>query len=252
MRLLMIAEDGKLQFTKDYKENVPIYAILSHTWGDDDQEVTFRDIAESTGGNKAGYRKIKFCGERAASDGIRYFWVDSCCIDKSSSAELSEAIISMFKWYQQAKKCYVYLPDVSSDTSQIEHPPSWKLAFRNSRWFTRGWTLQELIAPSQVEFFSAEGELLGTKSSLRLTIHEITGVPIRALQGEPLYNFNVDERMSWSLKRETTRGEDNAYCLLGILGVRLVPMYGEGRGDAMKRLKEEMSKHSGEVKNAKC
>ncbi|KAI9163364.1 Vegetative incompatibility protein [Paramyrothecium foliicola] len=200
--------------------------------------------AQNTGVTKAGYRKIKFCGDRAASDGIRYFWVDSCCIDKSSSAELSEAIISMFKWYQQAKTCYVYLPDVSSDTSQIERPPSWKLAFRNSRWFTCGWTLQELIAPSQVEFFSAKGQLLGTKSSLGLTLHKITKVPIRPLQGEPLYKFNVDERMSWSRNRQTTRGEDKAYCLLGILGVCLVPMYGEGQGDAMRRLEEEVSKHS--------
>src|SRR5436309_239132 len=113
MRLLKLNNTGEFSLTEFVGNNIPRYAILSHTWGADDEEVTFKDLGEGTAKSKAGYYKIRFCEEQAANDGLQYFWVDTCCIDKLSSAELSEAINSMFRWYRDAAKCYVYLSDVS-------------------------------------------------------------------------------------------------------------------------------------------
>jgi hypothetical protein len=115
MRLLKLDSHGELGVTKDLFDNIPPYAILSHTWEEDDEEVTFKDISKGSGKDKAGYRKIQFCRKQAARDGLHYFWVDSCCINKSSSTELLEAINSMFRWYRRAARCYVYLTDVSAD-----------------------------------------------------------------------------------------------------------------------------------------
>src|ERR1700733_4819322 len=211
MRLLERNNDGEFCLTKNFSGHIPQYATLSHTWGADTEEVSFRDLIEGTGGSKDGYRKIRFCGEQASRDGLQYFWVDTCCIDKSNSTELAEAINSMFRWYRDATKCYVYLSDVSTakrkrSTSLSEFP--WESAFRASRWFTRGWTLQELLAPSSVEFFSQEGKRLGDKKTLERQIHEITGIAIPALQGAPLSQFGADERLSWVENRETSRKED--------------------------------------------
>jgi hypothetical protein len=189
---------------------------------------------------RAGYNKIMFCAKQAQCDGLRYFWVDTCCINKSSSAELSEAINSMFRWYQNADKCYVYLQDVSNDTPDDESLKRWKPAFKRSRWFERGWTLQELIAPTSVEFFSREGEKLGDKQSLLQTLHEITGILTTIFQGGPLSDCNMTDRFSWAANRRTTRAEDEAYCLLGIFGVHFPLIYGEGRFSAMKRLLNEV------------
>jgi Heterokaryon incompatibility protein (HET) len=222
--------------------HIPPYAILSHTWGADSEEVTYKDLVQGTGKNKVGYKKLEFCQKQAASDNLQYFWVDTCCIDKSSSAELTEAINSMFQWYRHATKCYVYLSDVSRnehDQTSLSFQP-WEAAFRSSRWFNRGWTLQELIAPRSVEFFSLEGNRLGDKKSLERQVHEVTGVAVRALQGETLLDFSVAERMSWAEKRETKRGEDKAYSLLGIFHVHIPLIYGEGKEHALRRLQEEI------------
>ena len=160
MRLLEIKAAGEFSLTEFFGNNIPPYAILSHTWGSGGEEITFRDLVDHTGKDKVGYAKIEFCGRRATTDDLKYFWVDTCCIDKSSSAELTETINSMFHWYQKAARCYVYLSDVSvHDFYQADR--LWKSAFLQSRWFSRGWTLQELIAPASVEFFSQEGERLG-------------------------------------------------------------------------------------------
>jgi hypothetical protein len=170
MRLLETLPNGDFRLTEKFLDNaIPLYAILSHTWGDTSQEVTFEDIVQDLGKNKVGYNKIRFCGEQASRDGLQYFWVDSCCIKKSSDSELSESINSMFRWYQRAEKCYVYLADVSTTKRKRgaeDVQDTWKQAFRESRWFTRGWTLQELIAPVSVQFFSLEGEPLGDKGLL--------------------------------------------------------------------------------------
>lgn len=149
MRLLEQSRAGEFSLTKDFLDDVPAYAILSHTWGS--QEVTFKDFADGAGKDKTGYDKIRFCGEQAKRDKLQYFWVDTCCIDKSNAVELQEAINSMFRWYQCAAKCYVYLSDVSTakrKASDLGLLP-WESAFRASRWFTRGWTLQELLAPKE-------------------------------------------------------------------------------------------------------
>ena len=117
MRLLQLQQDGDFSLVEHVGNNIPPYAILSHTWGSDNDEVTFRDLVEGTGKGKTGYRKLTFCGKQAAQDGLELFWVDTCCIDKSSSSELTEAINSMFRWYQDASRCYVYLSDVSVNAS---------------------------------------------------------------------------------------------------------------------------------------
>lgn len=241
MRLLKSDNTGGFSLTNDLIEDIPRYAILSHTWRLDGDEVTFQDLQGPSAESKAGYDKIRFCGEQAKKDGLQYFWVDTCCINKSSSAELQEAIASMFEWYQKAVKCYVYLPDVS--ISRYGDDGTGQSAFQNSRWFKRGWTLQELLAPRTVEFYSQEGELLGDKTTLEQQICETTGVPINALRGAPLNDFSQEEKLRWAEKRETKKREDKAYCLLGILGVSMYLNYGEG-DNAFKRLKEEIRKSS--------
>src|SRR6185295_1433694 len=181
--------------------------------GPDNEEVNFRDIMEKKSNKKPGYKKLEFCAKQAARNGLVYFWIDTCCINKSNDAELGEAIRSMFRWYAAATRCYVYLsdvPDPKDPTSTVES------AFVKSRWFTRGWTLQELIAPKSVEFFSRHSELLGDKRSRVQQIHEITGIPVDAIQGTPVVQFSIADRLSWAARRETTREEDTAYCLLGL------------------------------------
>ncbi|KAE8446343.1 hypothetical protein EG329_012092 [Mollisiaceae sp. DMI_Dod_QoI] len=247
MRLLKRNSAGQLSLTeKLVGDNIPQYAILSHTWGADTEEVTFQDLTNGTSGDKSGYKKVHFCGGQASRDGLQYFWVDTCCIDKSSSAELTEAINSMFRWYRNAAKCYVYLSDVSTNDHDQADPSlqSWQSAFRKSRWFTRGWTLQELIAPLLVEFFCSNGERLGDKTSLERQLYEITGIVVPALRGTSLSTFSVEDRMSWAENRHTKCEEDRAYSLLGIFDVSMPLIYGEGAEKAFDRLKEELFKRS--------
>ncbi|KAH7383015.1 heterokaryon incompatibility protein-domain-containing protein, partial [Cadophora sp. MPI-SDFR-AT-0126] len=246
MRLLSFRDNGDLTLTNFVGDDIPHYAVLSHTWGPDGEEVTFKDIWACTAGSKAGYTKVKFCGENAAKDALEYFWVDTCCIDKSSSTELQEAIASMFRWYRNATKCYVYLSDVSTNSDALADPSlrSWQSALRESRWFTRGWTLQELIAPLSVEFFCSNGRRLGDKVSLERQLHEITGIAIPALRGTSPSVFSVTERMSWSKNRQTKREEDKAYSLLGIFDVHMPLLYGEGEQNAFERLSAAICEHA--------
>lgn len=244
MRLLQRLPNGSFKLVSFADDAVPPYAILSHTWIDG-QEVTYTELVAGTRTSKAGYKKIDFCTERAAVDAVEYSWVDTCCIDKSTSDEVSTAINSMFGWYQRATKCYVYLSDVSVPgevTDAQAFQITWIDAFRRSRWFTRGWTLQELLAPATVEFFSREGKPLGSKISLEQEIHEITGIAIGALRGQNLAKFGVEQRMKWAAKRTTTRKEDMVYCLLGVFGVFLPLIYGEGEAHATQRLRAEIEK----------
>ncbi|KAA8613965.1 HET domain-containing protein [Pyrenophora tritici-repentis] len=212
MRLLYTLSDGTLRWTKDIirSEEIPPYAILSHTWGE--QEVIFDNlksldnVKDVVAKKEADWNKIHFCARQAERDGLDYFWVDTCCIDKANNTELSKAINSMFRWYQNAEKCYVFLADVGSDTLEAngESP------FRQSRWFNRGWTLQELLAPHSVEFFSEDRGWLGDKESLKHTIHEVTGIPFKAPLGSDMSEFDVAERFSWAANRQTTEEEDGA------------------------------------------
>jgi len=240
MRLLRRRENGTFSLTTFINlNNVPRYAILSHTWDANDQELTYQEIMNNRGSDKTGFRKIEFCADQAEKDDLNYFWVDSCCIDKSNSVELTEAINSMYRWYGAAVKCYVYLSDVSVDFQQIS---SWDEPFRQSRWFQRGWTLQELLAPSSVEFFSQDEQPLGDKTTLEVQISQITGITSQALQGKPMSEFTVEERMSWAVDRQTTKDEDKVYSLLGIFEVHMPLIYGEGQRNAFRRLREEIDR----------
>jgi hypothetical protein len=240
IRLLQRKPDGEIVFSEPTSSNIPAYAILSHTWGKD--EVTFQDMETGAGTSKDGWKKIEFCAKQAAADGLEYMWIDSCCIDKKNAVELSAAINSMFRWYQKAARCYAYLTDVSTPDAEGHEQRVWEEAFRKSRWFTRGWTLQELIAPTLVEFFSLEGERLSNKLTLGPIVHEITGIACSALRGDALSNFSIDERMAWSERRNTTIEEDEIYCLMGIFDVTMLVNYGEGRDKASRRLREEIQK----------
>lgn len=239
MRLLQLDQNGSFSFTVDFSEaEIPKYAILSHTWAEDNQEVTFNDIKTNAGKEKTGYQKLQFCGKQALRDELKYFWVDTCCIDKSNSTELFAAINSMFRWYENAEKCYVFLSDVLFSQRDGAPTQEWLPQLKRSRWFTRGWTLQELLAPTSVEFFSTEGHLLGDKHSLAQDIHSVTGINILALKGDPLFQFSIDEKMSWASERVTKKGEDAAYCLMGLFKVNMPLIYGEGRESALERLQE--------------
>lgn len=257
MRLLETTNGRTYTLTHEFikKERYPSYAILSHTW-EQDQEVTFEDLVDNQNSKyrrlrtslrlhppsgQRGYKKLQFCAQQAKRDGLRYFWVDTCCINKQDSEELSRAINSMFQWYKYATKCYVYLSDVS--TARVGDVP-WQHAFARSRWFTRGWTLQELLAPTAVEFFSREGKCLGTRLELRQTIHDITDIPLEALSGAPLSKFGVDERLSWANERQTTREEDEVYALLGIFDVKLPFIYTEGYDQALRRLLDAIERRN--------
>ncbi|KAJ6276546.1 WD40-repeat-containing domain protein [Bipolaris maydis] len=236
------SESGELSIHSFDDGDIPPYAILSHTWGADGDEVTFADL--QTGGckTKPGYKKILFCGKQARHDNLQYFWVDTCCIDTTDKAEHSWAIQSMFHWYHSATKCYVFLSDVSIKADGISVGSSSELAFRSSRWFTRGWTLQELLAPTVVEFYSQEGKMLGNKMSLELPIHKTTGIPLEVLNGTPLPCFSIKQRLQWRGDRQTKRDEDAWYSLAGVLGVEIAPAYGEGGPSAFKRLMDEVHK----------
>ncbi|KAH7093501.1 heterokaryon incompatibility protein-domain-containing protein [Paraphoma chrysanthemicola] len=219
-----------------FGDDIPSYAILSHTWGSD--EVTFADMTcdQAAAERKKGYQKIDYTCIQALDDALNYAWVDTCCIDKSSSAELSEAINSMFDWYKKASICYAYLSDVVEERAASE--------LSKSRWFTRGWTLQELLAPTHVTFYDVRWQPLGSKSDSAHLISKITAIDERALgvgvKGPySLYRFSVATRMSWASRRQTTRVEDVAYSLLGIFDIDMPLLYGEGRR-AFVRLQEEI------------
>jgi hypothetical protein len=234
MRLL----NTKSQKVEYFQAVIPSYVILSHTW--DEEEVSFQDISGARDiSHLKGYRKINQCCEQAISDGYEYAWIDTCCIDKTSSAELSEAINSMFQWYQDADICYAYLCDINHDAAtEVDY---WK--FLGCRWFRRGWTLQELIAPLQLVFYDKDWVEMGTKSSLRNILSKITRIDVQLFVDARLNDYSIAQRMSWASMRSTTRPEDEAYCLMGIFGVNMPLLYGEGK-KSFVRLQEEIMKRS--------
>ncbi|KAH9226250.1 hypothetical protein K456DRAFT_1808767, partial [Colletotrichum gloeosporioides 23] len=218
--------------------DVPPYAILSHTWEND--EVSLQDLSTTAGRSKKGFKKIEACCAPARRDGFDWAWLDTCCIDKTSSAELSEVINSMFRWYRQARVCYVYLSDLPSQyPGDVD-----RRQFHSVKWFTRGWTLQELIAPRAIGFYDQNWEEIGTKASLLDLLHDKTGIRLDILDGTTTHTVvPTGERMSWASNRETTRQEDLAYCLLGIFGIHMPLLYGEG-SQAFIRLQQEILRTS--------
>ncbi|KAJ9642129.1 hypothetical protein H2204_002498 [Knufia peltigerae] len=241
MRLIRISDRGKLSLTDDLDADIPPYAILSHRWGPDQEEVTLKDLEDGIASNKEGYIKIQFCADQVRKDDLHHFWIDTCCIDKTNLVELSEAIVSMFRWYANAERCYVFLSDVSvCKRDNTGSTGIWESAFRRSKWFKRGWTLQELLAPRRVDFYSRESVWLGDKDTLERVIHEVTRIPVEALRGCSLEDFSPEERMRWLAGRETRKTEDMAYCLFGIFDVSMPIVYGEGNR-AFDRLKDAIA-----------
>ncbi|KAI0645336.1 heterokaryon incompatibility protein-domain-containing protein, partial [Trametes meyenii] len=227
----------------------PRYAILSHCW--DKEEITFADVRKRPllwTRRKPGWRKVKHaCAavreHKAGGVAIEWLWDDTCCIDKSSSAELSEALNSMFSWYRDAWICFAYLNDVPGG----QDPEREGSAFRSSRWFTRGWTLQELIAAkSWMVFLSGDWRKIGTCEELAPVIEDITHIDSKLLlsrgpeRTDIIRGMSVAARMAWASGRETTRAEDKAYSLMGIFDVHMPILYGEGGERAFRRLQLEI------------
>ncbi|KAI2615551.1 HET domain protein [Hypoxylon sp. NC1633] len=241
MRLLICET---LTFQEFFGSQIPKYAILSHTWGE--EEVLFQDFGDmETAKGKKGWSKIEKSCEVALKEGYHFMWIDTCCINKESSTELTEAINSMFQWYQYADTCYAYIADHDTST------PGSSLA--KSRWFTRGWTLQELIAPSVVKFFDCNWKEFGTRDKMRTELSSITLIGTDVLKSSKrrsiavlLDTIPVARRMAWAAARQTTRIEDIAYCLLGIFQVTMPLVYGEGER-AFIRLQEEIIKKSNDL-----
>ncbi|OBZ77238.1 hypothetical protein A0H81_02101 [Grifola frondosa] len=214
-------------------DDVPHYAILSHVWQED--EVLFHDMRSlDEARKKQGFSKISGCCAESIIDGCAWVWIDTCCIDKTSSSELSEAINSMYAWYSKSEVCYAYLYDVPAGDPCAEHRSS----FRKSRWFTRGWTLQELIAPKEMVFLARDWSFLGMRKDLVDTICDITRVDRDLLLGFAK-KLSIAQRMSWAAQRVTTRVEDKAYSLMGLFGIQMPTIYGEGK-QAFIRLQQEI------------
>lgn len=223
------------------------------------EDIRSEDTARARG--KRGYAKIDFTCKQAATDGLQYAWVDTCCINKDSSAELSEAINSMFLWYFAANVCYAYLTDLPGHfpVVQDDQDRRWHseingqtaiMLFSSCRWFTRGWTLQELIGPWKLRFYGRDWKFVQEKRLIGKILETITGVDssifLRSLSKRPtnlrdlrkhLKEFSVAQRMSWAAKRQNARREDEAYSLFGIFDVNLPLVYGEGE-KAFGRLQE--------------
>lgn len=226
MRLINTAT---LEFEEFFDNAVPHYAILSHRWASSSEELSYVDFTSQMKRLTSGYFKIRRFCKLAHERNIQYCWVDTCCIDKSSSAELSEAINSMYSWYGRASVCFTYLSDVTSRGD-----------FTRSQWFERGWTLQELLAPNSVEFFDRYWNPIGDRLMLKREICLVTGVDEALLAKRRLLShYSVAQRMSWAAHRQTTRLEDEAYCLMGIFNVHMPLLYGEGN-QAFRRLQEQI------------
>lgn len=224
-----------------FNSRPPEYVILSHRWRE--EEILFQDIE---GGKdisaRKGYTKFLDSCRRASSDGFDYIWIDTCCIDKSSSAELSEAINSMYQWYKNSALCYAYLDDV--DDPAVACDRAWASTLVRSEWFTRGWTLQELIAPRHVQLYTRDWQLVGSKVTLAHALKIVTGIPIPVLcRGLSSSRLSIAQIMSWAANRVTTRVEDQAYSLMGLFGVFMPVLYGEGK-HAFRRLQLEIMRTS--------
>ncbi|KAK3492187.1 heterokaryon incompatibility protein-domain-containing protein, partial [Neurospora hispaniola] len=231
-----------LELHEFFESQAPTYAILSHTW--DKDEITLQEMLSMSPSTmvKAGYKKIQDTCKMAQSRGQQWVWIDTCCIDKSSSAELTESINSMYRWYQNAHECYAYLVDFAPGSLPQDE-------LEKCRWFTRGFTLQELIAPKTVVFFDRDWNVVGEKGDKNILeiIARFTGISEDLLSGfRPVDDYAIAERMLWASSRETTRPEDKAYCLLGIFEVNMPLIYGEG-DNAFRRLQEEIIKRSNDL-----
>jgi hypothetical protein len=239
-----------LKLHEFFGSDIPSYFILSHRW--EGAEITYQDVRDGTNTESAGWTKVRnacaFTRDREVKERRRrglisevaYIWIDTCCIDKSSSSELTEAINSMFSWYKHAYECLVYLKDVPSG---LGAEPKEK-TIGQSEWFKRGWTLQELLAPRSLVFISSDwGEVLGSRTDFSSIILGATGIQEDDFKALSKDKVSVARRMSWASGRTCTRVEDEAYCLMGLFGVNMPLLYGEG-SKAFQRLQAEILKDS--------
>ncbi|KAI4958412.1 hypothetical protein J4E86_004012 [Alternaria arbusti] len=249
MRLLNV---NTRQLWEFFGDAIPPYAILSHTWGKD--EVSLEDLSREGHQQKQGYAKIEGCCQQANKDKHSWVWVDTCCIDKTSSAELSEAINSMYRWYENSEVCYAYLRDVPSGADVYAQGS----AFRKSRWFTRGWTLQELLAPRRIEFYDTDW------TPISFSMKDTSDYMIKVNYAKLLSDITFIDKdifhplvhtenpvsaacvFSWMARRSTTRVEDEAYCLLGLLNINMPLLYGEGK-KAFIRLQQAILSSSDDI-----
>lgn len=233
---------------EEHSDTEKAYAILSHRWLDGD-EVNYLEITELAKmenrdriRERSGYRKIVKSCQQAENDGLKWLWVDTCCIDKRSSSELSETLNSMFRWYENSNKCYAYLHDADVFPTAPNETSAGSGCW--PEWFSRGWTLQELIAPMALQFFNKDWQAIGNKRDLATTLEKITRVPFGVLvDGLASYRPSVAQVMSWAADRRTTRVEDRAYSLMGLLNVNMPMLYGEGK-KAFLRLQQEIIRQS--------
>jgi Heterokaryon incompatibility protein (HET) len=236
MRLLNVHTKTLQEFRR---EAIPNYLILSHTWAfDPHDEVLFQDIITKKYQKKGAWNtKLNGFCEEAKTRGYQWVWIDTCCIDKASSAELQEAINSMYQWYHRADMCLVHLTDVMIPLN----PKILERTLGRPKWFSRGWTLQELVASRNVEFFDSSWRRIGARSELSLWIYRLTGIPHSVSKGyEDPRSYSLADRVAWAEGRETTRSEDLAYSLLGLLDISMPIIYGEGKVRAFRRLLREI------------
>jgi hypothetical protein len=231
-----------LELEEFFDLNTPSYAILSHTWGNEEISFVEMQSGDEATRRKAGFKKIENFCTLADEHGFTYGWADSCCIDKRSSAELSEAINSMYRYYYNAAECLVYLEDVpvkgAGSIAQLE-------AIKSSRWFTRGWTLQELVASNTRRFYACDWSPIEDFADFNAVVAGVTGIDALALEYRGmLSSFPVAERMCWAAKRQTTRSEDMAYSLMGLFDVSMPVIYGEGARKSFRRLQNEIMQTS--------
>ncbi|KAL8672093.1 MAG: hypothetical protein Q9168_003425 [Polycauliona sp. 1 TL-2023] len=263
MRLL---QTKTLEFGEFLDSQIPPYAILSHRWGE--KEVSYKEmrkVQKNTFGGRShaaaaqkmgqGMAKIKNFCLVACRDGWDWAWIDTCCIDKRSSAELSESINAMYKWYKRSGWCYIFLSDFRKSTPQDRataghDSQDWHTSFQKSEWFTRGWTLQELLAPhpSNISFLDINWTCIGNLGDLADEVAASTGISTKYLCGlntwYRLQNASVAQKMCWASRRNTSREEDIAYCLLGLFNVHMPLLYGEGAAKAFYRLQVEIMAQS--------
>jgi len=265
-----------LEFRMFDENSLPRYVILSHTWGKD--EVSYQDMCwlqklqnmplelksnplyalfisagggtllpSSTGAitDRFGYTKIAQTARITLKLGYQYFWIDTCCIDKTSSAELQEAINSMYRWYKLCSRCVVFLADAAPilpGTLLVDH---FQGVLQNCRWITRGWTLQELVAPRYISFYDCNWAYICDKREVLTPLEYVTGIPAKVLHSGSFANESVAQKMSWAANRSTSRIEDTAYSLMGLFDIHMPMLYGEGER-AFIRLQEEILKTSGD------
>jgi len=217
-------------------EDIPPYVIVSHRWRED--EVTYQDFEHNTFSRRHGYHKIKESCRIALEANYNWVWLDTCCIDKRNFTELNEAINAMYKWYQKASLCVAYLFDYVHGHDELA----------NSSWFTRCWTLQELIAPRRVEFYDQNWKFFGSKNRLCEQIATITwiGVEVLRCRADPTTACTVAVRLSWAARRKASRVEDEAYSLLGLFALSMPTLYGSGE-KAFQMFLEEVLRRTGDV-----